>query len=355
MNKLNFLPKLTITSIVGGIALINSSFVLATTPFNADDPIGPQPTTIEPEGPSVHPGKEFTDELDRDESGLNDAGRTIAWDGKGGIKDSTDFIESMADTGDIDALAFSQDTLFDAVVNNKTAILFSTRSNATHGEGLDRGAPPNCAFGVPICYETVGGDINVWAMDSEIDNMNTVKNLDALEVWGPKDEDDADKYSLFGEPVRNENAISIFNLDGTAYLERQLVANAVINLFPNNFFQGLDPNKIDIDALMVNDSGKGDKDRIKFRIDDGDEILFSLWPVENVVGANSIIGDEVFYWNKKDGINFLNHGGHEWHSNWLGRNVDALEAAASTPEPGTILGLLAISGLGLGLKRKKQS
>ena len=295
------------------------------------------PTVGVPVGPEHHPGKEYSDELDRNAAGLFESTRNIMFDGRtpSGIADTFRYIPGLppspnpsSNEPQVDALAHPTDFLFGEVISNRTALLFSTRIQPTppgpplgpnvQGAGFDGGAPAKgCAAGDPICYETVPGGIGTWATKLQVNQHapDFPQNLDGLEVFGPDGVDDALRFSLFGDA---STGCSVFIFDGSAVTGCAVTHAEIAALFPR-----IDPNEIDIDALMMN----------------GETILFSLWP-------NSVlpVGDSAWVWTRGGSFAPLDHGGHLWTEGWLGLNVDALEAGAGLPEPGT----LAIFALGLG-------
>lgn len=288
------------------------------------------PTTGVPAGPERHPGKEYSDELDRNAAGLFESTRNIMFDGRtpSGIADTFRYLPGAPPSAtpdpslpQVDALAHPSDFLFRDVIGNTTALLFSTRiqspsSPTIIGAGFDAGAPSRgCAAGDPICYETVPGGIGTWATKIQVhQDAPSPQNLDGLEVFGPDGIDDALRFSLFGDAA---SGCSVFDF-----------APAVPCVVPHAeiaaLFPGISPSEIDIDALMM----------------DGETLLFSLWP-----NAALPVGDNAFVYDRVSGaIAPLFHGGHLWTDGWLGLNVDALEAAAALPAPGG----LALVGFGLG-------
>lgn len=300
--------------------------------MGVQNPVGPIPGDVLPP-PERVPGKEYSHEFDKDAAGQPDPGQVIAWDGVippggagGGVADTFDYdIE-------LDALANKRDVLFFDLIANQTFALFSERTV----QGFDTG--------FPIYYEDPSGGIGPWATALQVD-QHGVDNLDGLEVWGPTapldpdpehrfndyitggldgpQADDANMFSLFGDAVTSVFAFT--SAGPTPYISRGQIAAAL----------GMDEQYVDVDTMMAFDLAGNST------WDVNDWLIFSLWP------NTGIVGDEVWVWQNQVNISFLNHGGHDWDSNWLGTNIDALEAA-SVPEPCTMIllgsGLLALAG-----------
>lgn len=342
-------------TVLGGVAANAGPFVGAIPPY-------PTFPAVHTPAPVVkHPGKEYSEEFDRNAAGFLDSSQNVRFDGRpppgSGIVDTFDYNDPGGPTGgglsdgstdptqQVDALANHGDAFYNNVVANGTAILFSTRVGANvQGAGFDAGAP-GCALN-PICYETIGGAIGTWATPLQVtqeaglpapdDTTGTItimRNLDGLEVWGPDDTDDADRYSLFDDIV---TGVSIYNLDKSAFLTQAFLAGA-LGAFDSRFQFFL--NLIDLDALMVLEDGDG-------IFETGESILFSLWPLLGAAGFADI-GDAAYVMDGSGAITYLDHGGHLWDNDWLGLNVDALEAAAGIPEPASLT-LLGAGLLGLG-------
>jgi len=328
-------------------------------------------------GPKNVPGKEYSDRFDKDtqEPPVSDPEQNIYWDGNGGRQDAFDYSGSRAGDTDpareVDALANHGDALFWDVIANQAALLFSTGSTTLLLPGDSRAAVYNASpdynqLGIhekSVLFESIGGGIDFWAKPPEIDQAG-VNDLDGLEVWGGLADptpNDADMYSLLGDPLINGIRTSVWYYNGgvsTSYLNAAQIAAAInrpdiVNL----------ADIIDLDGLMVWDGGNIGQ------WDNSDAILFSVMPIDanldgiitpNVNGGD-IDGGEIWSWRFGQAAQFLFHGGHLWDTAFnvrqatgaVNENIDALEAVA-TPEPSSFLSLLALGTLGAAstLKRK---
>lgn len=337
-----------------GVALLAAPALQASPYVGVANPIPPAAGDVVP-SPTVVPGKEFSEEMDRNTVPVADPLQTILWDGSGGTMDGTDF----GDVGQIDAMANKLDALFDPVIENKTTLLFSTRElNGGLSEpsssamprtpvapGVDAGLRPlGCAPGDPICYERISGPVGTWATDPMVDGMNPLDNLDALEVWGLDGITDTTHYSLTGDAALG---VSIFNDTGISYMDHATLLNGIMasSLFDEITTDGIKRYGVDLDALMVRDAG------VNGRWDEGDAIMFSLW--EDPFAG--IIGDGVYTWEFGEVIEVLDHGQHLWFDGWTAEldyavNVDGLEAVS---EP-SMFALLGISTLGFVVMRRRR-
>lgn len=360
-------------------------------------PFVPQGPFVQPApGPHIPwpknvPGKEYSDRFDKDtqEPPVLDTEQNIYWDGNGGRQDTFDYSGSRAGDTDpareVDALANHQDALFWDVIANQAALLFSTGSTTLLLPGDSRAAVYNASpaynqLGIhekSVLFESIRGGIDFWAKPPEIDQAG-VNDLDGLEVWSsvsptssqypsPADPtpDDADMYSLLGDPLINGTRTSLWYYNGsvsTPYLDAAQIAAAINRPDIANL-----ADIIDLDGLMVWDGGNIGQ------WDNSDAILFSVMPIDanldgiitpNINGGD-IDGGEIWHWQFGQPLaQFLNHGGHLWDTAFnvklatgaVNENIDALEAVA-TPEPSTFLSLLTLGSLGAAstLKRKLKS
>ncbi|NCR14527.1 MAG: PEP-CTERM sorting domain-containing protein [Microcystis aeruginosa SX13-11] len=352
-------------------------------PFNSPGPFVNPVVDGVPSPPQV-PGKEYSEDPDRNGNPSHTAnpGQVIAWDGTGGTTNTSNFLTlwnpqsgiAAPDPFQVDALANRKDLLFYEVIEDQVPLVFST--------GLPGG--PRTAFDNYIFYERPNHkvllpfpykEIGVWATPAQI-NQVAPNNVEGLELWaqvqdptvpleqrvnsvllqGPEiPVDDANRYSLFGDPL----GCSVFKSNGDCLFLKANIAGAITPLFPG---LAITSAKIDLDGLMTWEN----------------DILFSLKPIDGdndgIITDNDpskdLDGGEIFVWRSTESsAKFLIHGGHVWNTvfnvkdtveNWTGlrpgtENIDALEAVAvATPEPSTFLSLLTLGSLGAAstLKRK---
>ncbi|MFN6306239.1 MAG: PEP-CTERM sorting domain-containing protein [Microcystis sp.] len=355
-------------------------------PFNSPGPFVNPVVDGVPLPPQV-PGKEYSEDPDRNGNPSHTAnpGQVIAWDGTGGTTNTSNFFglwnpqsgTAAPNPFQVDALANKKDLLFYEVIEDKVTLVFSTglpggpRTDYDNYIFYER---PNFKVLLPSPYKKIG----VWATPAQINQVEP-NNVEGLELWAPvKDAtvpleqrinsvllqgpevpvDDANRYSLFGDPL----GCSVFKSNGDCLFLKANIAGAITPLFP-----GLDITsaKIDLDGLMTWEN----------------DILFSLKPIDGnndgIITDNDpskdLDGGEIFVWRSTESsAKFLIHGGHVWDTVfnvkdtvefWTGlrpgtENIDALEAVAvATPEPSTFLSLLTLGTLGAAstLKRKLKS
>lgn len=296
-------------------------------------PFIPSPTQV--------PGKEYTDDFDKNTVPALDPYQVIAWDGVGGVMDSFDYSGTgvpgvpgppSVDEVNVDALANNRDALFHSVIANTSALLFSVTGDNN------------------IYFESIVGGGGIWATPPQIDHHG-VTDVDALEVWGPEAQDDSNRFSLTVDP--GGTAIWAFTPPGGPSVPFVTTAqiSAAIGLVIPPGYQLL--NQVDVDGLMTFD----------------ENILFSIRPLDAapIMPGPPIInlfdGGEIWVWNSVNPAVFLNHGGHLWNTAFnvkgtfgvQNENVNALEAV-STPEPGTVtllcVGVLVM--LAYGWHRRKR-
>jgi hypothetical protein len=300
----------------------------------------PGPSTIIPT-PKEVPGKDFSDNPDRNAAGVADPEQVIAWDGIGGVRDSLDYDEppntrpQYPPPTEIDALGASQDALFNAVIANQAALLISVETD------------PTILFERATGFPNAPSGVGVWATAQDIDAMNPPNDTDGLELWGPNNEDDSFRYSLAGDPftqTANPRRVAIWEYDddGMTSIPHTLttdLAAAIDRQFGGNgmgvYWSEL-VETMDVDAIMVL----------------GERAIFSIRPLTVLGTPIAFDGGEIFvYESGATPTMFLNHGGHLWDTGFdvMGtflvpsENVDALEAVSQfVPEPASWL-LLAWS------------
>ena len=131
-------------------------------------------------------------------------------------------------------------------------------------------------------------------LDWNGNTLNDTLELDGLEVWGPLAADDADFYSLVGDP----GAVCVFSMAGGPYIPQPVILAAVTALG----YAG--PPEIDLDALMVWDEAPVDEWGA------GDEIIFSIREAGNWDGGEIV----VLPWGAAPF--FLHHDSHDWDTDF---------------------------------------
>jgi hypothetical protein len=221
-------------------------------------------------------------------------------------------------SGEVDALANVGDALFGSVINNVVTLLVSF-------EG-DPG-------GNPVWYETPQGPVGVQWTNNNLDNAGVVLDgtleLDGLEVWGPPENDDANFYSMVGEP----GGVSVYSYTGTSqpYINQTVIQAACVSLGYNGSVD------VDLDALMVWDYGSY-PDRWDRVWADGDKIIFSIRDTQN--GGGNWDGGEIVVLPFGGPAAFLNHAGRTWNTAYdvsgifgvATEEVDAIEAYWPPPD-----------------------
>ncbi len=281
--------------------------------------------------PCQVPGKEYSNHVDKDQNGIADAEQVLMWDGQGGVADTFDY----GGSGEVDAIANCGDALYHAVINDQASLLWST------------GGDPQIYYEKP--HRCPGN--GVWATALQI-NASTydgtglphLDDVDGLEVWGPEMVDDANRYSLAGDPL----GVAVYAYAGgvsTTWLTDAIIQGALKDLSID-----LVLDDIDLDAMMTWDADCG-TDPFDLATD---SIMFSLAPVGPLDGGEIFVYDAL-------GARYLYHGCHLWDTAWqvegyaggLSENVNALEAV-STPEPVTLIGLMMGAGSLAGYIRRRR-
>lgn len=226
-------------------------------------------------------------------------------------------IRQLNTSQEVDAIANLGDAYFPQLVRNQAELLVSFK--------LPNPPPfdPNDAFSNATYFErwnVVRGVKWTQADYSNPDPAGDLEDLDGLEIWGPPNASDVNRYSV-KDDWATPTATSVFNYvpggPDTPYISQAVIANAVAALG----FVG-DPDSVDVDALMVRDYG-----RLGI-FDDKDEILFSIRATGNFDGG------EIILLRNGTPPAWLNHGGHLWDTSFdVGaafgvpvEEVDAIEA-----------------------------
>ena len=299
-------------------------------------------------GPGNVPGKEFTQNIDKDAFGVPDPGQVLNFDGAGGTANGAyDYIgadtygvgvPNIHATGEIDGLANNTDALFNELRNNTSHLIFGVQNNGAY------------------LYEKTDGSKGVWATPAQIDSLTPPTSAHDLEIWGNEVGDDANRYSLKGGPgLSDPGGIAVYNAGGGVEYTDSELASAIRTLTGRLDINNADlANALDLDAMMTLDIDAETK-----------SLIFSVAPLSVGPKANPLTldGGEIFVYDVTAGgdfISYLNHGGHLWDTaydvtglGFGGENVTALEAAStSVPEPTTIA-MLGTAGLGLLIRRKR--
>lgn len=232
----------------------------------------------------------------------------------------------------VDAIANTGDYLFGFLTGNRVNLLVSFQGDPNY-------SGPGGPFGPVAVYmeDPGGGAYPKWnqqgppagktvpyGLDFDASTLNPDHELDALEVWGPLSSDDANMYSLEGDPIipaaSDPERISVRKQwNGLWFIGHSTIQAAVVALG----YTG-DTNLIDLDALMVRNLSDSEN------WSTGDTIIFSIR------AAGNWDGGEIVVLPFGGPPSFLNHGGHLWNTafNVAGafdldpptEEVDAIEA-----------------------------
>lgn len=248
------------------------------------------------------------------------------------VRNSFDFNGPGAGFPEVDALANCQDRYFLQIPTNLADLLISFEDDAPN--------PP----GVAVYYERPGGGTgSLWR---HVDLCNggggldgSIEDVDALELWGQLDTDDANMFSLEGEP----GGVSVWSYLGDPpavgiYMWQTTIWGAVESLG----FEG-NPTDADVDAMMLFDAD------CEGTWSSGDWIVFSIRAAANWDGG------EIVVLSMGGAAAFLNHGGHLWDTAFgvagtflVGtEEVDGIEAAADVDILPMERGVPSMSKLGL--------
>lgn len=353
--------------------------------------------------PSIVPGKEYSHDMDHAITAVGttpDEKQIVAWDGSGGVADGLDFsapIFPTALTGfDIDAIANHGDFLFEDLLLDDAHLLFSLDKDFV---GYGPGGPfagmipsgpavllknGNSVGGAgEISYELgVFGGVNptdtqgLWAGQPAINGMPFPDDIDGLEIWGPEPAftADTDKLSLRVDAATGLGGAptSVYNGDGTTYIPLPTIVAAVTTLL-GDIPTSVEPDRINLDALMVQDVAGEDTD---FGRDPAsgavDTIIFSIDQVPDPADLDGYYatGAELFVLDAAGGAFFLSHGGHLWDhtyalstfsvgmpgspdQNYFAFDIDAIEAVSEgvVPEPSSVVMLMIGASAVVALRR----
>ena len=313
------------------------------------------------------PGKEYSNDVDKDALGSPDPGQVVHWEGDGvTVWDSFDYSSASIPglpgpgggnpTGHI---AFEEDDQVDALGNIRDKYFLDMIADrvpllVSFDQVADVHVSRSSLF---------AGAAGVWAAASLINsNTGALDDLDGLEVWGPDDSDDADMYSRVGDLATDVsgNRVSVYRFDPTTsqsvpYLLTQTLLGVVVD-DTDEFvdWYAFDPLLFDLDAMIIWDVSADNE----FGIGDGvygdDMIIFSVKAIGGLFD-----GGEIWTYTFGDAkAQFLNHGGMVWNSaNDVAGHftvaTDEINALEALPEPVT-LSLIGIGGLVLLTRTSKR-
>ena len=351
---------------VGWLVLF-ASFVVS--PVALGSPVVPQSSvdpdpTFEPvtlPDPINGPGKESSDNVDKDAAGNSGPGQIVHWVGDGTVLDSFDYYPDGGggvgpSSFQVDALANIRDLLF--------LDLDGTRE--THGDTVSLVVSFEGEKDIYASRSAFrDGSSQLWALENVINNtLGALDDVDGLEIHGPDADNDANMYSRLGDPVPEGggNRTSVFRFDSesdesASYLETQILLDAVIGdpdiavPWDGNWNESDQPNSddFDVDAMMIWDVLDDDE------FGAGDMILFSVRPISYSIGGNDTLlfdGGEIWLYKFGEAnATFLVHGemvdggaARTWNTTHdvsghfggsVSENINAMEAVA--PEPSTIV------------------
>ena len=197
-----------------------------------------------PPFPFAH-GKEYTDFHDINAGGALTPGQVLLWDGFGGVVNGPVLPAGYVTPPgrlpqEIDALANRRDFRFHEVSYFNTAALLISVTDDSHSANS-------------IWYENTDGSTGVWATKAQV-NRNGVNDLDALEIWGPKQSSDSDFISLHTDPQLSTDPgglhYSIITSSEKPVLSRDSLAAAIGLYLGAGTVNGHDLNDIEIATLI---------------------------------------------------------------------------------------------------------
>ncbi len=322
--------------------------VVAAAPVAPQSPINPIDTWENPQPPAPLqvPGKEYSNDIDRDKAGTPDPLQNVRWDGAGSVWDTFDYSPAgvtangdppvhPCDNDQVDALGNTRDKFFLDLVADRISLLVSF-------DGVGD---------IHIQRPALRGDNKtaMWAKkDTNINSTAPPEDVDGLEVWGPADLDDANIFSLYGDPVVDGKKVSVFKFNAvTGESDPYLLAEDIAPILINDAGQnpGLSASQIDLDAMLIWDVEDDDT------FNTGDKIIFSI----KAVGASD--GGEVWVYNHgAAAATFLNHGNTLWNTAHaiavdFGVGTEEVNALEALPKPAT-LSLIGVCSLVLIRRRR---
>jgi hypothetical protein len=331
-----------------------------------------------PPPPTAVTGKEYSNFMDKDASGVLDPEQAVFWTGTGAALDTFDYTPGAPgplrdppisiDRPETDALAFDRDQFFFPLRGNTRDLVFSTDGDPD------------------IYFEDTAGVGGTWATAGMINSTpGALDDVDAIELWGPDSTaaalgDDAFNYSLESRPPLGPGAvdpglISVWHVPGsvpgalgpTAFplLFVPELAAAISTLAPVGTSIDLLQNELDLDGMMLN------IEQFEPEIPGGPaglrvgSIHFTIDPIiDPLTGVVVFDGGEIFTWDFAfpgpiAPAGFLSHGGHLWDTAFgvmttFGTATENVNGIESVPEPATtLLAALAITSFCvLGRRRR---
>ena len=330
------------------------------------------------------PGKEYSNDVDKDAAGNPDEGQVVHWDGDGtpsSVWDSFDY-HLDGDIGEgasfqVDALANIRDKLFLDLDGTRPEVFKEGDLNPYHDTvslvvSFQDSAVLEYKKNIYASRSAYrDGSTQLWAeWDTNINaTAGALDDVDGLEMHGPDQTDDANMYSLEGDPIPDGETerFSVFRFKpdvlnpqtetygvSVPYLATQVLLDAVIKDDETNpVWDGSpDPADFDVDAMMIwdvdNDDVFGSGDKILFSVrpivglfDDGEIWLYKFDETDAtfLVQGELTDGGAQRIWNTAHNVS-QHFFGDDSHS----ENINAMEAV---PEPST-LALILVSGLIVG-------
>ncbi len=368
------------------VFFVGSSVAFAQTDVTPQSELNPDPTFESAllSDPTLVPGKEYSNDIDKNAAGIFDSGQVVHWDGDGTVTSVWDSFDYKIDPDiggeggspfQVDALANIRDIYFLDLDGTRTSVykdgdlnpykdtvslMVSFQDTAVVDEYEKNIYASRSAFR--------DGSTSLWAeWDTNINaTAGALDDVDGLEFYGPDQTDDANMYSREDDPIPDGETVrfSVFRFKpdelnpqtetfgvSVPYLATEVLLNAVIDDDLNHPDWGGEHNSadFDVDAMMIWDVANDDV------FNEGDMILFSVRPIVDLFDG----GEIWLYKFDNAAATFLVHGemgdggdpriwntAHEVSQHFFGddshsENINALEAV---PEPST-LALILVGGL----------